>query len=197
MNENASDPLRSRELLARDDSRLLVVDMQEKLLNVIPVARQIVWRTRQLVRAARLLDVPVDATEQYPQGLGATVGELSELLPPPPSKMRFSCADCLEWARPELSSGDRYKVVIAGIETHVCVLQTALDLTARGWEVCVVADAVASRRKMDWSFGLQRLSASGVTVTTTEAVLFEWCESAEDEAFRELRKIVIEDPPTD
>ncbi|QDU39103.1 Isochorismatase family protein [Maioricimonas rarisocia] len=197
MNEKTPDPLRSRELLSRDDSRLLVVDMQEKLLNVIPVARQIVWRTRQLIRAARLLNVPVDATEQYPQGLGPTVGQLSELLDPPPPKMRFSCADCLDWASPDQSGGDRYKVVIAGIETHVCVLQTALDLTARGWEVCVVADAVASRNQLDWTFALQRLSASGVTVTTTEAVLFEWCESADDDAFREVRKLVVETPPAD
>ncbi|MFG0334574.1 MAG: isochorismatase family protein [Maioricimonas sp. JB049] len=196
MNDTTSDPLRSRELLSRDDSRLLVVDMQEKLLNVIPVARQIIWRTRQLIRAARLLDVPVDATEQYPQGLGPTVGQLAELLDPPPSKMRFSCADCLEWASPG-QGGDRYKVVLAGIETHVCVLQTALDLTARGWEVCVVADAVASRNQLDWTFALQRLSASGVPVTTTEAVLFVWCESADDSAFRELRKLVVETPPGD
>jgi len=185
---DSSEYIRSRELLSRDDSRLLIVDVQEKFVPVIPVAGQLIANCRKLIQGAQVLGVPVDATEQYPRGLGTTVPDLAELLDDRPEKLRFSCAECLTWAAAR--DGDRCKVVVAGIETHVCVLQTALDLMAAGYEVYLPADALASRRKQDWRIALERLANSGAVITTTEAVLFEWCEVAGTEEFKEISRLV-------
>jgi len=196
MTQEPPSYLRSGDLLSRDDSRLLIVDMQEKLLPAIPVADQLLDNCVRLVRAARLLDVPVFATEQYPRGLGSTAPALAELIPERPEKLRFSCAEVLGWDRsaecadPRLR--DRTRVVVAGIEAHVCVLQTALDLLAAGYLVYVVADAVASRRKLDWRIALERLSTHGAIITTLESVLFEWCEVAGSDEFREISRLVKE-----
>ncbi len=181
---------RSPLLLDRRLSRLLVIDVQKKLVDVIPVAKQLVMNCVRLVQAAGLCNVPVFATEQYPKGLGPTVKPLAQLLPERPEKLRFSCVECLGW-RPAGESECR-DVVLAGIETHVCVLQTALDLLSLGYNVFVPADAVASRHKLDWEWALRRLETNGVTVTTTEAVLFEWCETAAFERFKELSLLVKE-----
>lgn len=183
-----SDYIRSRELLSRDDSRLLIVDVQEKFVPVIPVAGQLIANCRKLIQGAKILGVPADATEQYPRGLGATVPELAELLDEPPEKLRFSCAECLDWVAAE--GDDRGKIVVAGIETHVCVLQTSLDLMAAGYEVYLPADALASRHKHDWRFGLERLANSGAVITTTEAILFEWCEVAGTDEFKQISRLV-------
>jgi nicotinamidase-related amidase len=170
-------------------SQLLVVDMQERLLPHIPVAERTIANCRKLIRGAQILDVPVSATEQYPKGLGATTPELAELLGEMPEKLRFSCAEVLN-----LSALDeeRYQVVVCGIEAHVCVLQTVLDLVAAGLRVYVAADAVASRGKLDWQIALERMRDSGATVTTTESVLFEWCEVAGTEGFRGISALVKE-----
>lgn len=188
---SSPDYVRSRELLARDDSRLLIVDVQEKFVPVIPVAGQLIANCRKLIQGARVLGVPVAATEQYPRGLGGTTPELAELLPDRPEKLRFSCAECLKWVAAH--EDDRCKVVVAGIETHVCVLQTTLDLLSAGYEVYLPADALASRHKQDWRFGLERMANSGAVVTTTEAVLFEWCEVAGTEEFKEISRLVKSD----
>jgi nicotinamidase-related amidase len=186
-----SDPtpyFRSRELLSRDDSRLLIVDVQEKFMPVIPVARQLVANCRKLIEGATILGVPTFATEQYPKGLGATTPELAELLPDRPEKLRFSSSECLGWTA--AAEDERFKIVVAGIETHVCIQQTALDLIAAGYQVYVPADAVASRHKLDWQFALQRLRDSGATITTTESVLFEWAEVAGTEEFKQIARLV-------
>lgn len=185
-----ADDIRSRELLSRDDSRLLIVDVQEKFVPVIPVAEQLITNCRKLIQGAQILGVPVAATEQYPRGLGATVPELAELLPERPEKLRFSCAECLNWAA--AGNDDRSKVVVAGIETHVCILQTALDLMAMGYEVYLPVDALASRHKHDWRFALERMANSGAVVTTTEAVLFEWCEVAGTDEFKQISRLVVD-----
>lgn len=192
-----SDPapyIRSGDLLSREGSRLLIVDMQQKLLPAIPVADQVLANCIKLVRAARILGVPAFATEQYPRGLGDTVPELAELIEERPEKVRFSCAEVLNWgtaAKPaDSTSEDRTTLVIAGIETHVCVLQTAFDLLAAGFEVYVAADAVGSRHAMDWRVALDRLANGGAVVTTTEAVLFEWCETAGTDEFKQISRIV-------
>src|SRR5690606_31489435 len=139
---------------------------------------------------------PVFATEQYPRGLGPTVPELAELLSERPEKQRFSCAEALAWGSaneptdPQLR--DRTKVVLAGIEAHVCVLQTALDLLADGYQVSVAAAAVGSRRRLDRQIGLQRMADTGAVITTTESILFEWCETAAADEFKEISRLVKE-----
>jgi isochorismate hydrolase len=189
-------PLRSIDLLSRDDSRLLIVDMQEKLLRVIPQAEQITSNCQKLIRAARILGPPVFSTEQYPKGLGKTTPELAAELADPAVKLRFSCSQAVGWgtaAEPSDSDlQDRHKVVVAGIEAHVCVLQTAFDLMAAGFQVYVPADAVGSRHELDWKIALDRLAGGGAVITTTEAVLFEWCEAAGTDEFKQISRLVTD-----
>ena len=187
-----NDPpyLRSPELLSRGSSRLLIVDVQQKLVPLIPVGDQMVANCRRLIRGASILDVPRFATEQYAKGLGGTVPELAELLEDRPDKVRFSCAEVLNWGTAAQQADDRDTVVVAGIETHVCILQTVFDLLAHGFTVFVPADAVASRHKVDWKTALERMSAAGATVTTTESVLFEWCEVAGTPEFKQISKLI-------
>jgi nicotinamidase-related amidase len=180
---------RSRHLLSRDQSRLLVIDVQEKFVPHLTDGPRLVANCRLLVEGARLLGVPVSVSEQNPTKLGATVTALSELLPPAKLKMRFSSAECL-LEELTASGPPRHQIVICGIETHVCVQQTALDLLAWGWDVYVVADAVQSRFETDRTIALQRMSAAGVTLVSAESVLFEWCETAEAAEFRDVSRLV-------
>ncbi|MFN0199451.1 MAG: hydrolase [Planctomycetaceae bacterium] len=189
MNQNTSAP-RSHELLSRGNSRLLVIDVQEKLLPHIHESESVVHRCRQLVLGAQTLHVPVWATEQYPRGLGPTTPELATLLPPPIEKLSFSAMPVLDWHQESEANSNRYQVVLCGVESHVCVMQTALDLLANGFRVYLAADAVGSRNRLDWEMAIARLSASGATITTTESVLFEWCEVAGTDEFKAISRIV-------
>lgn len=181
---------RSHELLAADESRLLVVDVQERLVPHIASSESVVANCLKLVSGADTLSVPVTATEQYPQGLGATVPQLAELLPERPEKIDFSCLNSLDWTSTGHEPEGRFKVVVCGIEAHVCVLQTTLDLLAHGFRVFVAADAVGSRKELDREIALQRMSASGAVITTTESILFEWCERAGTPEFKEISRLV-------
>ncbi|MFO1021082.1 MAG: hydrolase [Planctomycetales bacterium] len=187
---NGPNYFRSAELVDRRRSLLLLVDMQEKLLPLIPVAEKTTRNCRKLLEGAGLFEVPISATEQYKKGLGPTTEPLRSLLGNVPDKLRFSCAEVLEWPAAHGRDDGRTQVVICGIEAHVCVMQTALDLVSQGYQVFVVADAVASRGKLDWEIALRRLSDSGVTLITTESVLFEWCECSSDPQFKALSALV-------
>jgi hypothetical protein len=182
--------LRSTELLARSASRLLIVDVQEKLTPAIPNAGQMISNCKRLITGAKILGVPVFATEQYPKGLGPIVPELASLLGDRPAKVRFSCAECLGWGFAAEQTDDRHQIVVAGMEAHVCVLQTVLDLLAHGYRVFVPADAVASRSEFDGNIALQRLSSCGATIVSTESVLFEWCEVAGTPEFKQISQLV-------
>jgi nicotinamidase-related amidase len=171
---------------------LAVIDVQERLLAAIPDADRVVTRCERLAQAADLLDVRCVLTEQYPQGLGPTPAGLATRLPAASTKMSFSCCGCAPFAAalaPDVAS-----VVLAGLETHVCVAQTALDLLARGLAVFVAVDAVASRHHLDHDVALRRLEGAGAVPTTSEAVLFEWCRSAEHPRFKEVRTLVVDRP---
>jgi nicotinamidase-related amidase len=187
-----SEHLRSPELLAAENSRLLIVDVQEKLLPLIPVAERLVHNCRRLLDGARIVSVPRFGTEQYPKGLGHTQPELAERLGAIPDKVCFSCVGVLGWGTASELADDRDQIVVAGMETHVCVLQTVLDLIAGGFRVYVPADAVASRSEMDWRIALERMASSGATITTVESVLFEWCRQAGTPVFKEIQKLIIE-----
>lgn len=179
---------RCRQLLARDDSALIVVDVQEKFAPHLQNFHLLIEHWQRLVQGAKLLQVPVLVTEQNPDKLGLTVAPLREWVPEPKRKMRFSAAQCLSDDN-VMSVDTRRQVVLCGIETHVCILQTALDLLSWGWDVYVVADAVQSRYELDHSTALQRMESSGVTLVTTESVLFEWCETAEAAEFRDISRL--------
>jgi hypothetical protein len=184
----STDSLRSPELLHRASSRLLIVDVQEKLVATLPEAtrERLIAGCRFLGEGARLLGV----TEQYPQGLGPTAAALQEFAADRPAKKRFSCVECLNWPSAAEALDDRFQIVVAGMETHVCVLQTVLDLLASGYQVYVVADAVASRREVDQQIAIERMTGSGAILTTAEGVLFEWAETAEAAEFKQLSSLV-------
>ena len=168
----------------------MIVDVQEKLIPHIPPADTLIGNCRKLIECAGILTVPVFATEQYPQGLGSTVSELGELLPDCGEKLRFSSTEVLDWGTAAEQTDDRDQIVVAGIESHVCVLQTVFDLLSLGYRVFVPADAVASRRKTDWRFAVRRMSDAGATVTSTESVLFEWAEVAGTDEFKQISRLV-------
>ena len=187
-----SDVSRSRALLSRHTSRLLIVDMQTRLLRVMANSGGVEDACRRLIDGANLLGIPVDATEQYPKGLGTTVESLATLMEPAREKLRFSAVPALEWMD-DITHGGRHQIVVAGIEAHVCILQTALDLVARGFDVHVPADAISARGLLEYEMALRRMSAEGCTITTWEAVLFEWCETAEAPEFKAISRIVTEE----
>jgi nicotinamidase-related amidase len=168
---------------------LLVVDVQEKLMAKIPGAEVVVRDIAFLIDVARLVDVEVTATEQYPKGLGATVPDLLKRLPARPEKLAFSCAAVPELF-PSLLARGRTRVVLVGIEAHVCVLNTALDLLADGFRVYLAADAIASRYAVDREFALRRLEQAGAILTTVETAAFEWIGGAAHPRFKQVSALV-------
>jgi nicotinamidase-related amidase len=190
MSSSKAAYLRSGELLSRDASRLLIVDMQEKLLPLIPTADRVIGNCGRLIDGAKILRVPVFATEQYPKGLGATVRVLAEKLADVPPKLRFSCAEVLDWGTAAEQADGRHQIVVAGIEAHVCVLQTVLDFLAAGYQVFVPADGVTSRGDIDREIALERMAGCGATIVTTESVLFEWCEQSGTPEFKQISQLI-------
>jgi nicotinamidase-related amidase len=193
MSETQSLP-RSPELMSRRDSALLVVDVQGKLIGLIPGHQRIIWNIRRLIDGAKILSLPVAATEQYPQGLGPTTPELAERLGEIPSKLAFSCGGCPQIFQ-DFQQRGVFKILVVGIEAHVCVQQTVLDLLADGFNVYVAVDAVGSRFDIDYQTALRRMDSSGATLTTTEAALFEWCEVSGTPEFKQISALVRESPP--
>ena len=175
-------------LMKADDSALLVVDMQGKLLTLVHDWQRTLDNVMWLTRVAQTIGEPVMATEQYPKGLGTTQPDLAALLPPGSlaEKSHFSCvaANCL----PGLPGAERRQVVICGIESHVCVMQTALELRWAGKEVFVVADAVSSRNPDDRHFALERMRHHGIEIVTREMACFEWLGQAGTDLFREVSR---------
>jgi isochorismate hydrolase len=196
----AEKTCRSPLLLSAADSVLLLVDAQERLLSLIPRHSSMLWNLQRLGEAARVLNVPCLATEQYPEKLGPTALALQPyLLDHPaqssvPAKLTFSCAGC-EPCWESLQQVGRRQVVIGGLETHVCVLQTAFDLMTEGFDVFLAVDGLGARSTVDHRIALRRMEASGMTLTTTEGVLFEWCERAGTAEFKQISQIVRWPPP--
>ena len=177
--------------MSADDTGLLVIDMQEKLLPLIPGHEALVRDCAFLLDAAALLGMTAQATEQYPKGLGPTVPELARRVPHRPQKTAFSCC-----AIPEVAEAfhrqARPKVALCGIEAHVCVLNTALDLLALDFRVYVVADAVASRFARDAEIALRRLEQAGAHLASAEGCVFEWVGGAGHPRFKAVSRLVQE-----
>jgi nicotinamidase-related amidase len=178
-------------MLQLDSTVLVVIDVQDKLFRVMPEREALAASLRKLVRGAQVLGVPVILTEQNPKGLGPTIPELAELVPgiQPIPKFSFSCCG-EERFRRELEALGRRQVLLAGIELHICVYQTALDLLASGYEVQVVADCVTTRLLENREIGLTKLRDSGAGLTTAEMALFELLKTAEGDVFKEISRIV-------
>lgn len=187
-------PARSPLLVSAQRSVLLVVDVQDKLLELMESRETLLGKLKQLAAAAQLLSVPCLATVQYPEKLGPLTASIARYLTPDlqaaiPGKLAFSCLGC-DAAVAQLRSTRREQVVLVGLETHVCIAQTALDLVAAGLDVFLVVDAVAARHAIDHQTALRRLEAAGVTLITTEAVLFEWVEKAGTPEFKQISRLV-------
>ncbi|MAB90206.1 MAG: hydrolase [Planctomycetes bacterium] len=173
------------------DSALVVIDCQERLWRVISGAEVLERQLAILMRGARILQVPVVVTEQYPKGLGPTVQSLKDAAGDAPvlEKMTFSCAgdDGFQSRIRELERGT---VVVCGIEAHICVLQTALDLLADGYAVQVVADGIGTRAPSNRDVALRRLEQAGAVITCVESLLFEWMERCDAAAFKEIQGLL-------
>ncbi len=179
--------------LNTDQAMLLVIDMQTKLLPLIDNMERVLETSCLLVRAAELFELPVIVTEQYPKGIGPTVAELVGVLEPinPATMEKASMSVCGEEPiRERLREIDREQIIICGIEAHVCVQQSVLDLLAMDYQVHVCADAVGSRAAIDYKMALHRMRQSGATVTTAETVLFELIERCDAEKFKPMLELV-------
>jgi nicotinamidase-related amidase len=183
--------MRLTQRLTGHRAALLAVDMQDKLLNLIPNHEQVVAKLAALIRGAKVLNLPTWATEQYPRGLGPTTAAIAALIPERPAKTTFHCCAVPQLLEQLYGRNVRH-VTVAGIETHVCVAQTALELLDLGFQVQVPADAVASRHRIDWEFALRRLEQAGAIVTTTESVIFEWTETADRPEFKAISELIKE-----
>jgi nicotinamidase-related amidase len=189
-----STPLHSIKRISRDGSALVVIDVQERLVPAVADPAALVQNILRLVRGAHLLHVPVLATEQYPHGLGPTVPDVSaELRDPPFEKTAFSACG-VESFLPALQAKGVVSAIVCGIEAHVCVLQTSLDLLAAGFQVFVVADAVASRAPANRHIALDRMRAAGAEIVSTEMVLFEWLGRAGTPEFKAVQALVKQAP---
>ncbi len=178
---------------------LLVIDMQEKLMPLIIDQQRVIASACKMIRGVRVLNIPVIATEQYPRGIGATVAPVRDVL-------AGSAAQTMEkptfsaWAdrkiRDAIIALDRPQVIIVGVEAHVCVQQTALDLASRDYDVYVCADATGSRGRMDYECALNRMRQNRVVVTTVESALLELCQSSAAPHFKAFLEIMKSSPPS-
>jgi nicotinamidase-related amidase len=171
------------------DTGLLVIDVQEKLVPKLFDPAFLVRNIAFLLDAAHLLNMPIQCTEQYPRGLGATVPELVAKLPQRPDKVAFSCCAVPSVVQ-TFHREARPKIVLCGIETHVCVLHTALDLLALDFRVFIAVDAVGSRSRIDHEVALRRLERAGAILTTSEMCVFEWIGGAGHPQFKAISQLI-------
>ena len=178
-------------MLSTEKTVLLIIDIQEKLARVMAERESMVVNLQKLIKGAKVLGLPVLLTEQYPQGLGATIPEVITLLSgiKPLVKMSFSCCDDANFLE-KLKSLKRKQVLVAGIEAHVCVYQTASALLSMGCEVQVVADSVSSRALENKKIAIHKMRDMGISITSTEIALFELLKTAENKNFKDISLIV-------
>ena len=182
---------RFNKLLSSEKTALLIIDIQERILPVINNHERVVDNTIKLIKGFKVLGLPIFFTEQYPKGLGPTsksiVKELGDLKPF--DKMSFSCSGAGKLFE-EFASKGLSQIVVCGIESHVCVQQTVLDLIENGIQVNLAADAVSSRKEIDYKTALDRMRSHGTEVTTTESILFELLNVCGTPEFKTVSKIV-------
>jgi nicotinamidase-related amidase len=176
------------------DSILAIIDIQERLTAAMPgdVGKTVAHSAAILVQAAQELHIPVILTEQYPRGLGPTVAEIAALSAEnkPIEKLVFNCCRQPAFSAALAAAAPRKSIILCGIESHVCVLQTALGLLEKDYRVFIAADAVGSRTKFNWKMGLELLRQAGAVVGSAEIFLFQWLGEAGTEPFKKLSKLV-------
>jgi nicotinamidase-related amidase len=180
--------------LVPDRAALVICDVQERLFHAMDAdhREEVMRNVKMLATSARRLEVPILVTEQYPKGLGHTLQELMDTLGPgvaPIEKVTFSCCGVEPFLAQLEATGARH-IILTGIEAHVCVLMSALDLIAAGRRVHVVADAVTSRTQGNWRLGIDQLRQGGAVITAAETVLFQLLGQADTDEFRELARLI-------
>jgi isochorismate hydrolase len=176
-------------LLRKSDVVLVIVDIQERLAAVMDERKKVVDNCLHLIELSNLLHFPVLLNEQYPKGLGPTVSEIKEALKPyePLEKLTFSCCKGPSFME-RLSVTGKKKIILAGMETHVCVLQTCIGLLAAGYTVHAASDAICSRTKENFRTAIEFMRDAGAVITCTETVLFQLLEKAGTEEFKIISK---------
>jgi nicotinamidase-related amidase len=176
-------------LLNKDDSILLLIDVQEKLTPFVLDNEAFIAQCEWMLKLARKMDVPILVSEQYPKGLGPTHEQLRAYFSHEEcvDKVHFSCMSDANYVQ-RLKQFHKKQLVLIGIEAHVCVLQTALEMKQQGFDVFVVVDAVSSRGEQNLKYGLKRMKQDGVHLVTSEMVFFEWLKKAGTPEFKELSK---------
>ena len=177
-------------VLIREEAVLLVIDIQDRLVPAMKYGEQVIRNTNTIISFAKNLGVPIIVTEQYPKGLGKTVSEVSNNLEEPSTYEKTTFSGYTSEVSSALKNLERKKIIITGMETHVCVFQTVRDLLADGYQVFVVGDAVCSRTKENYLNGLFLMSSMGAVVTNTETVFFDLMKEAGTPLFRELSKLI-------
>ncbi len=183
--------MRHPSLLRKDDTILVIVDIQTKLLNVMFEKERLISSCRKLIQSINLLEIPILVTEQYPRGMGPTDPLILELLRGADviTKMSFSCCGVEDFSQRIKSSGKK-QIVVIGIESHICVLQTVHDLLQQGYFVYIPYDAVSSRKEGDYRNALDRMRQAGAVIGSVESAVFELMKTAEIPVFRQISKII-------
>lgn len=178
-------------MLTIDNTALLIIDVQGNLAEVMYEKESLFGNLRKLVLGAKVLGLPIVWAEQIPEKLGKTITQLSELLPDinPIAKNTFSCM-CNEHLQEAVAATGRRKILVCGIEAHICVYQTVRDLLGSGYQAQVVVDAVSSRTEVNKSIGIEKMRSHGADITSVETALFELLQVAEGAKFKEILKIV-------
>lgn len=178
-----------RFLLNKAEAVLIIVDIQERLAAVMKERQKVTDNVLHLIEIARLLNIPIILNEQYPKGLGPTVSEIKDALKDisPVEKLTFSCCGQPDFLS-KLASTKRKKIILCGMETHVCVLQTCTGVLKEGYDVHVVKDAICSRTKDNFKTAIEFMRDAGAVITCTETVLFQLLEKAETEEFKIIAK---------
>ncbi len=177
--------------IQREQAAGLIIDIQERLFPHIYKHEKIARNTKILIEGLKVLEIPILVTQQYTKGLGETINDITGTLSGQShiEKISFSCCDEPLFMK-ELGRQDKEFIIIAGIEAHVCVLQTALDLIKNSYFPVVVQDCVSSRTKNDSHMAIERMRSEGVIITTYESVLFELCRFAGTDSFKQISRLV-------
>ncbi|MCG8483235.1 MAG: hydrolase [Clostridia bacterium] len=178
-------------ILKREESILVAIDFQEKLMPAVKMNEELEKTVAKLIQGCKILDLPIIVSQQYTKGLGETIPSIKEVLGTfdPIEKTSFSCCGEETFIKALKETGKK-SVIIAGIEAHICVQQTVLDLLELGYNVFLVNDCVGSRNNNDKKYAVRRMTESGAIGTTYESVLFELCRNAKADGFKEISKLV-------
>lgn len=175
--------------LEKDNSLLVIIDIQDRLASVMNVREEVVTNCLHLIELSKLMDIPIIVTEQYPKGLGQTVEDIRKALPSynPIEKLTFDCCMMMAFLE-KVKEYRKRNIILTGMETHICVLQTCLGLLKEGFNVHIVRDAVSSRNKENWKTGIEFMRDAGAVITCTETVLFQILKVAGTEQFKAISK---------